>query len=214
MAQTVNTGYLHTTGMDFEANYQTDMNDWGMGPEGALQFNFIGTWTQSLTSEPTDPATLTAAHLPTTYNCAGLFGVTCGTPTPKWRHKFRATWNTPWDVDLSFAWRYLSEVKVDYNSPNPLLNVTCLAVGIIGPCNDVVDGHIAPFSYFDLAGSWNIRTGVQLNLGVNNIFDKDPPVLDTGNLGVSSPPFGNGNTFPQVYDSLGRVIFVNATVKY
>jgi len=143
-----------------------------------------------------------------------LFGTTCLTPTPKWKHKFRATWSTPWDVDISFDWRFLSAVKLDLNSTNPNLNLECFAFGIPGSCGDGLDGHIAPYSYFDLAGTWNVRPGVQLGIGVNNIFDKDPPVLDTGNLGVSSPPGGNGNTFPQVYDSLGRVIFINATVKY
>ena len=214
VTQTVNTGYLQTSGIDFEANYQADLNDWNMGNNGALAFNFIGTYTDSLTTEPTDPATLKAAGLPTTYNCAGMFGTTCLTPTPKWRHKLRLTWSSPWDVDFSFAWRYLSEVKLDLNSPNPLLNLECFAFGIPGSCGDQLDGHIAPYSYFDLASTWNVRPGVQLGVGVNNIFDKDPPIMDTGNLGVSSPPTGNGNTFPQTYDSLGRVIFINATVKY
>ena len=49
---------------------------------------------------------------------------------------------------------------------------------------------------------------------MNNIFDRDPPFLDSNNIGVSGPPFGNANTFPQVYDLLGRLIFVGATLKY
>ena len=73
---------------------------------------------------------------------------------------------------------------------------------------------ISAFDYFDLAVGWNVREGISLHAGVNNIFDKDPPILDTNNIGISWPPFGNANTFPQVYDSLGRVIFVNATMKY
>ena len=31
---------------------------------------------------------------------------------------------------------------------------------------------------------------------MNNVFDKDPPIVDTNAFGVSAPPFGNGNTFP------------------
>jgi hypothetical protein len=31
---------------------------------------------------------------------------------------------------------------------------------------------------------------------------------------LPGPPAGNGNTFPGVYDSLGRTIFVGATIKY
>jgi len=214
ISTTTNTGYLQTKGIDFEANYQADLNDWGLGNSGALQANFIGTYTQNLITEPTSPALLKEAGFPTTYDCAGLFGLVCGTPVPKWRHKLRVTWSSPWDFDLSLAWRSMSSVRLDANQTNPLLNVSCNGKNISGPCGDVIDGHIPPYNYFDLAGTWNIRPGVELDAGVNNIFDKDPPVLDTGNLGVSSPPFGNANTFPQVYDSLGRVLFVTAKLKY
>ena len=47
---------------------------------------------------------------------------------------------------------------------------------------------------------------------MNNLFDKDPPI---GNFsGVIGPPFGNGNTYPQVYDSLGRKFFASMTVQF
>jgi len=103
---------------------------------------------------------------------------------------------------------------VDINEDNALLNQLCLSKGINGPCGDTADASIPSFDYFDLAVGWNVREGISLHAGVNNIFDKDPPIVDTNNLGVSGPPFGNANTYPQVYDSLGRVIFVNATIKY
>jgi iron complex outermembrane recepter protein len=32
--------------------------------------------------------------------------------------------------------------------------------------------------------------------------------------GVLAASFGNGNTYPQVYDALGRRIFLNATYKF
>jgi outer membrane receptor protein involved in Fe transport len=50
--------------------------------------------------------------------------------------------------------------------------------------------------------------------GINNIFDNNPPVIDTGNLGLSVLPFGNGNTYPNVYDSLGREFFVGLTADF
>ena len=31
---------------------------------------------------------------------------------------------------------------------------------------------------------------------------------------VSNAPFGNGNTFPQVYDALGRYLFAGVTVDF
>jgi len=46
------------------------------------------------------------------------------------------------------------------------------------------------------------------------VFDKNPPTMDSNTWGVSAPPFGNGNTFPGVYDSLGRTLFIGVTAKY
>jgi iron complex outermembrane receptor protein len=72
------------------------------------------------------------------------------------------------------------------------------------------DARLGSRSYFDLSGSytWNGVTG---RLGVNNILDKDPPLV-----GQSSIPavLGNGNTFPQVYDALGRYLFLALTADF
>ena len=48
-------------------------------------------------------------------------------------------------------------------------------------------------------------------VGCNNIFDKDPPIIGGTNLpGVA----GNGNTFPQIYDALGRLLFAQLTAQF
>jgi outer membrane receptor protein involved in Fe transport len=46
---------------------------------------------------------------------------------------------------------------------------------------------------------------------VNNVFDKNPPIA-----GSNECPTGpcNGNVFGQVYDSLGRYMFVGLTANY
>ncbi|MGH2365158.1 MAG: hypothetical protein ACRDHX_10985, partial [Chloroflexota bacterium] len=57
-----------------------------------------------------------------------------------------------------------------------------------------------------LNASYMVLSGVQVLVGVNNVTDKDPPVLATSSL---TSVFFNGNTYPQVYDTLGRYMFVN-----
>ena len=47
-----------------------------------------------------------------------------------------------------------------------------------------------------------------LRLGINNVLDNDP------SLSTSVGTDGNGNTFPQVYDALGRYIFGGVTVSF
>lgn len=201
----INTTAFRTRGVDFEANYQTQFGDWnfmndiGVGGLGGISANFVGTLLERLafdTNATGTPATSRADVI----QCAGRYALSCGQPSPRWRHKLRVTWNAPWDFDVSVQWRHLSGAKIDQDTPS---------YSSITP--DF--GKIASFEYFDLATSWTVGEGVQLRAGVNNILDKTPPAVDTGFFGLSSPAAGNGNTFPGVYDSLGRTIFVGGTVK-
>lgn len=202
-----NLGKEITKGVDLEANYTSHLEDWGMGANGSLSFNLLGTYTQNFKVQP---VAATADHVGDhTYDCAGLFGLTCGTPIPKWRHKLRVTWTSPWDFDLSLDWRHMSSVKFDANSSDPTLSQPCG-----GPCGDKSDAQIGAYDYLDISGDYTVRDGISFHAGVQNVFDKDPPFLDSNALGVSAPPFGNGNTYPQVYDALGRTIFLGVTVKY
>ncbi|HTW33952.1 MAG TPA: TonB-dependent receptor [Rhizomicrobium sp.] len=202
-APNVNTGFLHTKGMDFEANYNLSFDDIPMTEGlGGLQFAFVGTWLQEFEIEPVQGGT--------PYSCAGLYGPTCsnGTasgPLPRWRHRLRVTWATPWDVDFSVNWRYISGVKLDANTSIPQLQ----SFGT--PFFDAPDNTINDFWYLDLAADWNVRTGVDLHAGVNNVFDRLPPALSTFVLPTGP---GNDNTFPGTYDALGRTMFIGVTIKY
>src|SRR3546814_14775291 len=60
-----------------------------------------------------------------TYDCAGLFGPTCGQPTPRWRHQLRTTWQMPWsNATLSLNWRYFGSAKLSSNTDNEFLQGT------------------------------------------------------------------------------------------
>jgi len=62
--------------------------------------------------------------------------------------------------------------------------------------------------YFDLAANWAITEKAGVTLGINNVLDDNPSI--SGAVGTN----GNGNTFPQSYDALGRYVFVRATVDF
>jgi len=197
----VNTGFLHTKGVDFEANYNLALDGLPLTAGlGNVQFAFVGTWL--------DIYQINNVAGGPTYDCAGLFGLTCsiaGTasgPLPKWRHRLRTTWATPWDIDFSVNWRYVSGVSLDSNTTQP---------GLSNGKFDKADATINAFYWIDFAADWNVRTGVDLHMGVNNVFNRLPPTLTTNALPAIT---GNDNTFPGVYDSLGRTFFVGATIKY
>lgn len=191
-----NLGSIKTAGMDFTFNWSQPVQGWG-----SFGVNFVGTWLQKYVVE----------QIPGlgNYDCAGLYGVTCGTPYPTWRHRLQGVWNTPWwGINAALTWRYIDSVSVDKADSNPQLS------GTYSP----LDASIGAQSYFDLALQWNYDKTWQFRFGSNNIFDKDPPVVSS-TLGafanVSGPSnFGNGNTFPQVYDPLGRTLFFNVTAKF
>lgn len=193
IATNVNIGSLKSSGIDVEARYGFDLEDVGVNDAGALSFLLAGTWMNKYTQEP----------LPGegSYDCVGLHGVTCGTPTPEWRHRLRTTWATPLDLNVSLTWRYISSVKNEATSSNTLLS---------GSINSI-DRKIDAYNYFDLGLSYAATENVTLSGGINNLFDKDPPVVNSSTL---ASVYGNGNTYPGTYDSMGRYIFMGAQIKF
>jgi iron complex outermembrane recepter protein len=194
-ATTQNAGNESTNGLDFTTNYKHDLDFIGAGDLGTVSVNFIGTWTGSLDTTPFPGSG--------SFNCAGLFGITCGEPDPSWRHQLRTTWITPWDANISLNWRHLSGVSFDGNSSNPILNG--------GAFNTTTEG-ISSYDYFDLATTYQVRSNLELRAGINNLFDRDPPIVNANIAGPGA--FGNGNTYPGVYDALGREFFFGATMKF
>jgi iron complex outermembrane receptor protein len=188
-ANTQNTGSLKTSGIDFGGNYSIKTDR-----AGDFDISFIGTWLHKLENEP----------LPGlgSYDCTGLFGPTCGQPNPEWRHQARVTWQEPfWHVaSLSLNWRYIGSTSLTNNTSDPFLT---------GPHYDL-NSKIKAYNYFDLTGTAKIRDGVVLRVGVNNLFDRDPPAIAQGLLSS----FGNGNTYPGVYDVVGRSVFMGVTAEF
>jgi iron complex outermembrane receptor protein len=187
----INIGSAETSGIDLQGSYNVPLNDIGLGDHGSLSASFIGSELLKANTTPTP-----GAH---TYDCAGLFGPTCQTVNPKWRHTLRVSWQTPWDVMLSANWRYIGSVKLETNTSDPTLTNGKF---------DAFDAKIPAISYLDLSGQWNLRTGFSVRAGVNNVFDKDPPLLNSLVVGTGLP-----NTYP-TYDLLGRTMFVAFTATF
>jgi outer membrane receptor protein involved in Fe transport len=186
-----NIGGLKTSGYDINANYSMEI-----GSLGALNFALVGTYLDEIV---TDPGAQTGVS---PYDCAGGYGqALCGTPNPEWRHRFRIGWETPWNLDLFATWRYFGEVErfaAATQAP-----VSC------APETNVLDCRFDAENYLDLAGNWEVRDNAVLRFGVNNVLDNDPPI--SANVGTG---FGNGNTYPQVYDAMGRWVFIGLTVDF
>jgi len=147
-----NLGTALQSGIDLQLNYKWDLP----AGFGGLEFLMNGAYLQHSETTP-----LPGAH---TYDCAGLFGFTCQTVEPRWRHIFRATWNTPWDASFSATWRYIGKVTEDNNSTDPSLYLVTYS----GSYDDY-NGKISAYNYLDLAATWNVNKIVQLRAGANNV---------------------------------------------
>lgn len=122
-------------------------------------------------------------------DCEGNWGRVCGFPTPKFRNQLRITWHTPWNVTASLNWRHIG--SVDDLSASQV--------------------HLGARDYVDLAGTWEPTEWATVRLGINNVFDKEPP-LAGNNAGPSIN--GNGNSFPGLYDALGQYLFGGLTLQF
>ena len=186
-----NIGGVSTKGIDVNAAYSHDI-----GAIGDVSLSFVGTYLDELITD-------TGVSKP--YDCSGLYGTQCGVPAPKWRHKARIGFNSPEGFGLSFQWRYAGPVSVDYTSSNPSLNGPFLAFGSKLPSQ----------SYFDLASTIRIDKRFTFRIGMNNMLDREPPLVTSGIGGAQSACGAvtcNGNTYPAVYDALGRYVYAGISL--
>jgi iron complex outermembrane recepter protein len=185
----VNIGANTLEGIDLQAAYRFDVGDYG-----SLRLMLNGAYQLTNDSTPLPGGG--------TYDCAGLFGPTCQTVNPVWRHTLRATWDLAHDVSISATWRYLGTVKLDNNDSNPLLLGSALGAPAVYRAN------MPAMNYLDLSASWDVSKHLQLRGGINNVFDKDPPLA----------PFeivsGGAANYYEFYDGLGRQLYLAMTAKF
>lgn len=155
-----------------------------IGSFGALNLSYNGTILDSYTVDP-------AGNVVFEYDCVGKFGNNCGTPIPEYRHRARLSWATPWEgLNVSGTWRHIGAVDLDN--------------GVTTRVDSTLDAQ----NYFDLAGTWAVKDWAAFRFGVNNVLDQDPP------LSASVGTTGNGNTYPQSYDAMGRYVFLGLTLDF
>ena len=182
----VNIGAAAVKGIDLQGNYR-----WPLARSGALLLSLNGAYQLSNTTTP-----LPGAH---TYDCVGLYGATCLTINPRWRHNLRFTWQSPWNVQLSALWRYIGPVDLDSNTSDPTLG---------NGKYRALNARLPSISYLDLSGVWEVNRHLELRAGVNNVLDKDPPIVTQDIV-----PSGSPNAYP-TYDTLGRQLFVAFTATF
>lgn len=186
-----NVGSYRVNGIDVGATYTQRL-----GRLGSANFEFTGTWTHRFTIVP--------GGLAPSFDCAGVYGQVCGFATPRWRHNLRGTWDLRNGVSFSLLWRHVSPIPVDAAIAEELFGVEYNPIAAKIPAQD----------YFDATVTYRVGDRYSLRMGVRNLFDREPAIVAGGQFGACGPPLCNGNTFPQLYDPLGRFIFAGATINF
>ena len=84
--------------------------------------------------------------------------------------------------------------------------------GILGDVSPL-ETEIKPQDYFDATAVFPVERHYVFRIGMRNIFDRAPPIVTSLNPACFSTIGGCvGNTFPQLYDPLGRYVFASVTI--
>ncbi|WP_428969772.1 TonB-dependent receptor domain-containing protein [Sphingomonas sp. Xoc002] len=193
-----NSGYTATRGIDFSTNYALDPKRFGLKENiGTFGLNFNGTLTTKFERQ--------FAPNNTPWSCLGYFGFACADPMPRWRHVAGVNWQLPWiKGGLGFTWRYIAGTDNSKLSSNPILKA---APGQTYP----LANRIPAYSYFDFNTNITLVKGIDVRFNVQNLFDKDPPLIgfDTS-YGIGQ----NFNTFPTYYTVRGRTMRVGISARF
>ncbi len=127
-------------------------------------------------------------------DCKGFYGTSCD-PVPEFRSVLRTQWYRD-DFDASLLWRHIGSMDIQANEAAAAFEAF-----------RSVDSQ----DYFDLTFGYTWQDTIRVSLLVANVFDEDPPIL--GNE-TGSTAFNSGNTFPSLFDTMGRTYSINAKLSF
>jgi outer membrane receptor protein involved in Fe transport len=202
-----NTGRLKTNGIDFSASYTRRVFN-----GDRINVSFNGTYLLHLKTEvllhQNDGSLASNGY----YDCATFYddGTACGVPNPHWRHNMRFTYTHADRTTVSLNWRHIGPSNSSASNQDTGTDGGLLIGSGFTPAQ-IPNSKIKAFDYLDLALRFNPSESFEWRLGVNNIADRNPPIVPGGDYNTGNM---NGNTFGGLYDVLGRTLFIGAGVKF
>lgn len=127
-------------------------------------------------------------------DCKGRYGTSCD-PVPQWRHTMRVLYGLG-AFDASVLWRRIGGMEAQANEAAALF-----------PAFRSIDAH----NYFDFTAGFQINETARISGQVRNLANKNPPII--GNE-TGTTAFNSGNTFPSLYDVLGRTYSIRMNLVF
>jgi len=176
-----NTAFLQTKGIDFDASYRREV-----GP-GNLALRLYATRLIQFNTQTYSGAPI--------LHWAGVdYVASAPQGYPKWRGSLMAdySWN---NFGVTVSEQYIGK----------------MTLGIPGQPQNFVDPHVSAVWYTDLAVRYDLKPGgrdLQLFATVQNLFDKQPPLIPGITAGVNLP------TNNATYDIIGRAYTMGVRFKF
>jgi outer membrane receptor protein involved in Fe transport len=206
---TANLGRLDVKGVDFAAHYRLPAFSFGQ-----FDIGLNATYMKQFKIQ-TAPGTEGVNQVRNGVGMFGGFGTGLGSSCPFAaggvcffpRIKAQGTlrWQLgPWDAQ----WTMLYSSKFKSGSENPAEGDTALAsFPVNGPAGPLVL-HYGAYVYNNVTVGYNIEPiNTRVDVGVDNVFDKQAPLLFANNV-------LNANTDPSSFDTIGRYYFARLTVQF
>ena len=193
-----NRGSISTKGIDTLIKYRGDLPDsFAIFRDGAqLSLDFI--WTHTIEYE------WQSAPFSAVADCAGFFGEFCAEAiggfiawtVPENRATTNINYgNGPLSMHLTWRWiegstNSLKREAENFGRPEPLVAIE----------------SIGSVSYFDLGIGYDFTDSIRARFGINNLFDKNPPLMASGG--------NNANTDTGLYDVFGRSFYLSLSMNF
>jgi len=177
-----NLGTLKTSGVDLNLNWRAGLADMGLSSvPGALSLNVSLNYL--LGFEAQDFPTQRSQELKGTASRGGLFDYVTVTTL---RY-------TAGGGNIALNWRHTPQIDNAAKVTNPT----------------TTQQGAAAYNRFNLSGGYNFTDNFSISGGVENLFDKDPPIY-----GATPTSSGAGSTLSSVYDTLGRRYYLTARMTF
>ncbi|MBL8555603.1 MAG: TonB-dependent receptor [Phenylobacterium sp.] len=174
-----NSQTLKTRGIDFEASYQFPLDELGSGLSGDVGLRTVVTYVDRLITSTGASSVDTAGQLQGTF------------ATPKFRSSTTVSYaNGP--LNLRALVNVVGKGKYD-NTYGPL---------------DLDKNNYPAFVYLDLSAQYDLTERVQLYAKVENVLDKDPPLIANGTITIAA------SAGSQFYDLRGRFFGFGARYRW
>jgi outer membrane receptor protein involved in Fe transport len=183
-----NIGATNIDGIDLQVDYSLPLSVFGAERWGAISANLLATkqLTWEFQEDPQAPFV----------DILGTINSTFASATPE----LKAVLQLGWDVsDFTARWNMQYVDGMDAVNNNALRT----------PATGTAKPGTPSYTVHRLTVGWSGWRGLSLLLGVNNLFDEEPPIYtNTSQAGIQS------NTDPSTFDVLGRRYFMNASYKF